>query len=119
MSNEKNIELTAMIIDQMLTRSLMQALPDEWHKSGEDDSPAINVAIPMPKKAIKALESCKETLSDDRLKDLINFNDILSVYLSELVFRGLSAKVEELEKGTDVVFDRLRKLITTEGGDLR
>ena len=97
MSEEKKIELAAMIIDQMLTKALMQAMPDKWRKTGEKNASAIEVNIPMPEEAIKGLKACRETLSDDKLKSLVDFNQLLSIYLSELIYRGLSAMVEELE----------------------
>lgn len=94
--NEKILQ-TAVLLDNLLTRVFMHGSPGEWVA---EKTTAIEVKIPVPADVIAALELTRSKFNDNKVKELVDFNELLSLYIADLVYIGLSHKVQKLTEDT-------------------
>lgn len=87
-------EMAGEIICGKFTRVFMQATPAEWQNESKT---AIQVKMPMPEKVIDLLKEMRSAYNAGEGVG-IDFNELLSMYLTHLIVLGIERRFSLDEK---------------------
>ena len=102
MMNKKDIKLVSEVLMQALTSTFMASPPEEWQ---EPKDTAIEIRLPLPPGVIDAIQQLKEKMKDFALD--LDFNLLLSLFISDLVFRGLVVVANHDTKSKEEIADMI------------
>lgn len=94
--NEEQVRLVGETLSLALTGCFMKGSPEDWSLL---NNTAIQIKLPMPEIVIEDLKIFREKLNNSPLG--LDFNELLSLYINNLVFLGLRETISKLEGNPD------------------